>query len=138
VRVLRPRIVMYGALLLALIAAWTWGVTTRSPLIVEVLRDRNALYRETAQGVENSYSLKLVNKTDAEARYRIVLETAPAGASLSRIPAEIVLEPQKVLTLPVTVTAPAGTRGRAPLKFTVESGDGRVRKSVDSSFFGPI
>ena len=49
-----------------------------------------------------------------------------------------VLEPQKVLTLPVTVTAPAGTRGRAPLKFTVESGDGRVRKSVDSSFFGPI
>ena len=69
---------------------------------------------------------------------RIVLETAPAGASLSRIPAEIVLEPQKVLTLPVTVTAPAGTRGRAPLKFTVESGDGRVRKSVDSSFFGPI
>ena len=137
-RILRPRIFVYGALLTVLIAGWTWGVTTRSPLIVEVLRDRNALYRETAQGVENSYSLKLVNKTDAEARYRIVLETAPAGASLSRIPAEIVLEPQKVLTLPVTVTAPAGTRGRAPLKFTVESGDGRVRKSVDSSFFGPI
>jgi len=113
-------------------------VTTRSPLIVEVLRDRNALYRETAQGVENSYSLKLVNKTDAEARYRIVLETAPAGASLSRIPAEIVLEPQKVLTLPLTVAGPAGTRGRAPLRFTLESSDGRVRKSVDSSFFGPI
>ena len=49
-RVLRPRIFVYGALLVALIAAWTWGVTTRSPLIVEVLRDRNALYRERPDG----------------------------------------------------------------------------------------
>ena len=137
-RILRPRIFVYGALLAALIIGWAWGVSSRSPLIVEVLRDRNALYRETAQGVENSYSLKLVNKTDTEAHYRILLETAPAGASLSRIPAEIVLEPQKVLTLPVTVTAPDGTRGRTPLTFLVESIDGQVKTSVDSSFFGRI
>jgi ferredoxin len=47
-RVLRPRILVYGTILLALMLGWGWGVTHRSPLIAEVLRDRNALYRETA------------------------------------------------------------------------------------------
>ena len=137
-RVLRPRIVVYGLLLAALVAGWGWGVAHRSPLIAEVLRDRNALYRETAQGIENVYSLKLVNKTDQQARYRIMLEGAPAGMQLRNVPAEVVLEPQQVQTLPLTVAGPAGTRGRAPLRFTLESSDGRVRKSVDSSFFGPM
>ena len=57
---------------------------------------------------------------------------------LRNVPAEVVLEPQQVQTLPLTVAGPAGTRGRAPLRFTLESSDGRVRKSVDSSFFGPM
>ena len=49
-RVLRPRVFVYGGLLLALVAGWAWGVTHRSDLIAEVLRDRNALYREVAGG----------------------------------------------------------------------------------------
>ena len=48
--VLRPRILVYGTILLALMLGWGWGVANRSPLIAEVLRDRNALYRETADG----------------------------------------------------------------------------------------
>src|SRR5688572_1923078 len=42
-RVLRPRIFVYGGLLLALLVVFAWGVGTRSDLIAEVLRDRNAL-----------------------------------------------------------------------------------------------
>ena len=41
---------VYGLLLLGLCGAWLWGVTHRSELIAEVLRDRNALYRDTADG----------------------------------------------------------------------------------------
>src|SRR5690606_9159313 len=44
-RVARPRILVYTVLLVALVGAWAWGVGTRSDLIVDVLRDRNALYR---------------------------------------------------------------------------------------------
>ena len=51
-RVVRPRVLVYGALLLALLAVFAWGVGTRTPLIAEVLRDRNALYRETTTGIE--------------------------------------------------------------------------------------
>src|SRR5690606_41892859 len=58
-RVLRPRVIVYGLLLAALAVAWVVGVNTRSPLIVEVLRDRNALYRVAGGGVvQNDYTLR--------------------------------------------------------------------------------
>ena len=76
--ILRPRIVVYGALLLALALAWGWGVTHRSTFIAEVLRDRNALYRLVEDGaVENAYTLKLVNKTDAPARFHVTIKGGP-------------------------------------------------------------
>src|SRR5690606_10474966 len=63
-RVMRPRILVYTVLLVALATAWAWGVTTRSDLIVDVLRDRNALYSSSGDGrIENGYTLKLVNKS---------------------------------------------------------------------------
>ena len=70
VRVLRPRILVYAALLAVLVAAWAWGVANRSPLIADVLRDRNALYQLQGDRVANGYTLKLVNKTDADRSYR--------------------------------------------------------------------
>ena len=58
-RVLRPRVFVYGLLLAALCVGWAWGVGHRSPLIAEVLRDRNALYREAGDGrIENGYTLQ--------------------------------------------------------------------------------
>ena len=136
-RVLRPRILLYGALLLAVTVAWGWGVTHRSTLIAEVLRDRNALYREVAGGaVENGYTLRLVNKTDAPRAYRIGVD-GPPGAVLQGAPAQVQAQAEEVLTLPVTVRAPAGTRGKHALRFEVQTVDGGETQVIDSSFFGP-
>ena len=49
-KVLRPRVLLYGALLALIFAGWLYGVFNRTPLIVDVLRDRNALYRQAADG----------------------------------------------------------------------------------------
>jgi len=63
IRLLRPRVVVYGAVLLLLLGAVGYGIATRAPLDLDVLRDRNTLYRETTDGlVENVYTLKLLNK----------------------------------------------------------------------------
>jgi polyferredoxin len=133
-RVLRPRIVVYGVLLVTLLGAWAWGVAHRSPFIAEVLRDRNALYTLEGAQVENHYTLKIVNKTDAAARFRITLDGGPAGAHLSQEEA-VDAAAGEVVSVPLEVTAP-GARGRHGLHFRVESADGAVRR-VDSSFFGP-
>ena len=63
--VLRPRIVVYAMLLILLMAGFIAALSMRTPFGVDVLRDRNALYRELADGaVENVYSLKLLNKDE--------------------------------------------------------------------------
>jgi polyferredoxin len=136
-RILRPRILAYGALLAGLCVAWAWGVTHRDPLIAEALRDRNALYRVVDGGSENSYTLKLVNKTDAPQRYRVRVESDARGLELRGVDATIEVAPQQVLSLPATVHAPVAVKGRHDMRFVVDAADGSVRESVDSSYFGP-
>jgi cytochrome c oxidase accessory protein FixG len=64
-RVLRPRVIIYGLLLLALLGALGTALYLRVPLAVDVIRDRNVLFRETDEGlVENVYVLKILNKTE--------------------------------------------------------------------------
>ena len=134
-QVLRPRIFVYGTLLVALLAAWAWGVTHRSELLVEVLRDRNALYREVATGVENDYTLKLANKTQAPKTYRITLQ-APDGVALRQPVIEVTAAAEQLLAVPVTVAGTPAATGRKDVVFVVEAVDGSVRKDVESSFFG--
>jgi cytochrome c oxidase accessory protein FixG len=138
-RILRPRIVVYGLLLLGLIAAFAWGIGHRSPLIAEVLRDRNALYRVGEDGIDNGYTLKLVNKTDQAQQYRITLETDVDGMALAHgTPATVRAEAEQVLSLPLEVSAPETVSGRHKIRFVVESADGKTRKTIPSSFFGPL
>ena len=137
-RILRPRVVIYGLALAALCVAWAWGITQRSELIAEVLRDRNALYRQAADGsIANDYTLKLVNKSQQPQRYRIVLDTAGAPLRLDGQDT-VAAGPEEVVPVVVSVVAGAGTSGRHDLRFIVESEDGSERRVIESSFFGPI
>ena len=138
-RVLRPRILVYGAFLLALVVAFAWGISARSTLIADVLRDRNALYRVVGEDVDNVYTLKLVNKTDSAQQYVVTLESANPAISLrggGRV--QVDAGPAQVLSVPVELTAPAETTGRHDVTFVIESADGSARETVDSSFFGPM
>ncbi len=61
-RVLRPRVFVYAALLSVIAGALVYGLLTRVPVQLDVIRDRAALYTETDQGlVQNVYNLKLIN-----------------------------------------------------------------------------
>ena len=135
-KVLRPRIFVYGTLLLILVLGWAWSVTHRSELIAEVLRDRNALYRETAQGVQNDYTLKLVNKTQQPHTYTITLK-APDGLVLQNGTQTVPTTAEQVLSMPLTVSANGKIAGKRDIVFVVESDDGKSRREIETSFFGP-
>ena len=135
-RVMRPRIWLYGTLLLALLVGFAYGVAHRSPLIAEVLRDRNALYRDTGQAIENSYTLKIANKSDRAARYAIALQS-PSRA-LAMAPLTVDVAAGAVASVPLTVSAPDTLHGRHDVHFAVRALDGSAHDKVDSSFFGPL
>lgn len=72
---LRPRIVVYASLLILISLALIYSIATRIPLELDIIRDRNSLYRETVDGlVENIYTLKLINMDTKEHRYQLRVE----------------------------------------------------------------
>ncbi|HKK16486.1 MAG TPA: 4Fe-4S dicluster domain-containing protein, partial [Gammaproteobacteria bacterium] len=71
-RVIRPRILIYGALLLVLTAGLAYSISTRIPLELDVIRDRNRLFRETNEGaIENVYTLKVINMDSVNHEYSL-------------------------------------------------------------------
>ena len=67
---LRPRIVVYATLLILISLTLVYSIATRVPLELDIIRDRNSLYRETVDGlVENVYTLKLINMDTKDHRY---------------------------------------------------------------------
>lgn len=138
-QVLRPRILVYGFILLGLLVAWGWGVTHRTELIAEVLRDRNALYHEIGDGqVQNSYTLKLVNKGGQDHRYRITVETPTQGIALEGGETITQVDAEQVVSVPLRIIAPDTVRGRHEVVFHIESLDGASRQTISSSYFGPM
>ncbi|MBD8527338.1 4Fe-4S dicluster domain-containing protein [Pseudomarimonas arenosa] len=136
-RVLRPRVLIYGSLLGLFIIGWAIGVMNRAPLIVDVLRDRNALYRETADGaIENGYTLKIVNKQGRAHRYQIEVVGTD---QLEIVGAPLILDAaaEQVLNEPLTLRS-STLRGRHDVEIRVQSLDDKsVGTTHVSRFFAP-
>ncbi|WP_051603129.1 cytochrome c oxidase accessory protein CcoG [Simplicispira psychrophila] len=72
-RVARPRVLLYSAALLALTGAMVSSLVLRTPLKVDVIRDRSVLARLVEGGqIENVYRLQIANATETPQRYRLV------------------------------------------------------------------
>jgi polyferredoxin len=83
-RVLRPRVMIYSGVLLAIVAALVLALVLRVPLKVDVIRDRGALAREVEDGlVENVYRLQVMNTTEAAQAYSVTASGLPGLAVAS-------------------------------------------------------
>ena len=72
-RVARPRVLLYSAALIAITLAMLISLVVRTPLKVDVIRDRSVLARLVQGGqVENVYRLQIANATETPQRYRLV------------------------------------------------------------------
>ena len=68
--ILRPRILVYATILLVLCGLLVGHISQRIELDLDVMRDRNTLYRETNEGlIENVYTLKILNMDSKSHRY---------------------------------------------------------------------
>jgi cytochrome c oxidase accessory protein FixG len=77
-RLLRPRVVVYATLLAVLCGGFVTALLLRTPLDLDVIRDRNALYRESRPGyIENVYTLRIINKDSERHTYRLQAEGLP-------------------------------------------------------------
>ncbi len=136
-RIVRIRTVLYGLLLSALLVTFAWGVMHRSAAILEVLRDRNALYREAADGsIENSYTVKIVNKSDVAQVFRF---SVPAESAAQLVGTNTVAVPAgDVGSFPLTLRAPVDTHGgMRSIALTATNTDHSISISQTARFFAP-
>ncbi len=91
-----------------------------------MLHDRNALFRTIGQGaIENSYNVKLVNKTDADMLLSLRTETELPLRMLGK--PSVTLAPNEVFSLPLTLRAERGAvHGRQPIAVAVVDAQGKV------------
>jgi len=138
-RLMRARLLVYLALLAGASGALGLSLLTRTPLILDVLRDRNALYREVEGGerIENAYLLKIVNEDDAPHRYRLSV-TGPAGLTLVEPREPISVASGSVATLAARLQAPtSAAAGVHTVEFTLAAIDARSSVRERSRFLGP-
>jgi len=138
-RVLRPRMFVYSALLLVMCVGLVTSMANRTPLILDIIRDRNALYRELPNDViENIYTLKIINQSSDPRRFTLAVSGVP-GISLDGVDEEILVDGGAVVSLPVRArVARADATGIANIDFTLAAvDDPSVVVTEDSRFLGP-
>lgn len=75
VHILRPKLFMYAIVLVLMAGFFVNDIVSRVPLQLDIIRDRNALARENIDGfIENVYTLKVLNKSQQQATYKIDVE----------------------------------------------------------------
>lgn len=140
-RWLRPRVIVYPAILTALLSAFVIVLATQSPLDITVLRGRGAVFTLNAQerAVSNQVNVKLVNRTATPRTIRIEA-SGVEGASLRAEGLPATLRPGESRTLPAQVFADVGAfgpaGGSAIVTLTIADDQG-YRRSVPFRMAGP-
>ncbi len=137
--VFRPRTFVYAFLLLSLTVGVFWSINHRVLLRADLLRDRNALYRELPDNrIENVYTLKLINMDFKPHQYRI--EILNNNDMVLLISPEPDLEPEEVGNFILRIQAPASA-GRGSVKLDVRFStmeEPIIERSVSTRFLMPF
>ncbi|NOQ89340.1 MAG: cytochrome c oxidase accessory protein CcoG, partial [Gammaproteobacteria bacterium] len=138
--IFRPRMVVYALVLMGITVGAFYSILTRSPIGMDVIRDRNSLYRETNEGlIENVYIIKLLNMDNLDHSYTLTAEGIPE-LILKKDVTEIVVKSGKVVELPVRIQVDAyNLKQRSnEITFTLQAeGYDDLRVVEEARFLGP-
>ena len=124
-RIFRPRVLIYSAILWAIIIAALVTLYHRVPLKVDVIRDRgNVMHDADAAEVQNVYRLQIMNTQEIARDMRISVSGLD-GIEIEDASRAIRVAPASSLMVPLRVEAPraSGHKGSNRIRFTVEAID---------------
>jgi len=137
-KIMRPKLIGYGVALLLMSLTFAYTIGNRTPLQLDIIRDRNQLYRETSEGlVENTYTLKVLNMSQQSMQYRISVRGI-AQLQL-RGNTEIELSAGEVLAIPLRAEIDPALLPNinVPIEFEVIATDQSVKATEQTRFLGP-
>ncbi len=139
--ILRPRIVVYALLLVIISSALVYSIATRTPLEIDILRDRNSLYIENDEGfIENVYTLKIINMSNDEQLYALSVDGLE-GIEMITQSAEFRVNSGGVAEIPVRLVVDPAVlkRSSSDVNFTIESKSTEGLSLTETGkFLGPV
>jgi cytochrome c oxidase accessory protein FixG len=139
VHILRPRVIIYATILVLLLLSLGIAISQRVALELDVIRDRNSLYRETDDnGIENIYTLKIINMDEHAHEYTLDAQGIP-GLHVS-LDEGLRVGPGEVRELGVRVHVNEDTLHERSTKITFHlqaKDDPRLDAVKNARFMGP-
>ncbi|MDR2982144.1 MAG: cytochrome c oxidase accessory protein CcoG [Puniceicoccales bacterium] len=136
-RFFRPRIVIYGILMLIGAVVASIALSHYSPASLMVTRMPGDPYTILSGTVQNRFKVRLINKSNQNLTFSAELEGAPAGASIEGF-SSLTLAPQEEQVIQMLVGQGKSTyTGSFPFKIVLKSSDGKVVVKDSASFSGP-
>jgi len=138
-RALRPRVLIYTTILGAITLAVGLSLFLRTPLKVDVIRDRGALARMVEQGrIENVFRLQIMNATESPQRYAIGVSGLPGIALDSSAEVEVLSTEVRAVAVRVQIPPDAASPGSHPIHFDIRAiGDESIHVSEKAAFLVP-
>ena len=120
--IVRPRIIIYTAILVAITSGLIWGLANKADLRVNVIRDRAILAREVEGGqIENVYRLQVMNVTEQAHRYSIKVTGLDSIQLAGDALIEVAPATTKSFSIAVRVPPEAAGKGSHTIYFDVRS-----------------
>ena len=135
-RGMRPRVLVYTGILMAITTAVMVSLYMRTPLKVDVIRDRGALARMVEQGrIENVFRLQIMNATEVPQTYGI--QVSGLDGIMIASESEITVLPTEVRSAVLRVQIPpnAAEPGSHTIHFDIRSSGKDVSHVSEKAVF---
>lgn len=136
-KILRPKLIGYAVVLTIMSGLLVYDLASRVPLELDIIRDRNALDRETNMGlIENVYTLKVMNKSQQQNTYKIEVIGLKSATMSGEF--DVTVAAGEVYSLPVSVSVDPKylEQGAQKLYFKVSTSiNGQVVETKEPSTF---
>ncbi len=135
----RPRVLIYSTILVVILSAFFGTLLTRTPLKMDVIRDRGSMGREVEDGmIENVYRLQIMNTSEQPHRYKLTVEGIDTIRLQGKDEVELSATESRAVPVAVRTENGKGEKGSNKIYFTlttIDNPDVQVREKA--VFFVP-
>jgi len=138
-KIVRPKLIAYFVIVLGMMAYFAYIIFDRVPIEVDVHRDRGQLFTQVSeQIIENSYSLKIANKSNHDHKYTITITGIIGIELISR--ASIFVEAGKLIDYPIQVRANTDEISKRNTDIIIQvksDSNAEIHSEIESRFIAP-
>jgi cytochrome c oxidase accessory protein FixG len=123
-RILRTRVLIYTGLLVLIVAGFGTALALRTPLKLDVIRDRGSMGREVGDGlIENVYRLQIMNTGEAGHTFRIAVSGIASARLVTSDRALLDGASTRAVPVRVQVARSAAAAGSNHIEFEITASD---------------